>query len=139
MTKEVDLVGTDDRGTSSLFFLAERASLFGPHPVDACLPVGDEDVGDFLALSCPPGHGAGRSILEVVGVGNNSHRSSPIFRHRLHWRQRRRRPRFGAPFNAPGAGPIGARGPMTNAAPRRPCSVTNKGADKWEQYGYMSS
>ena len=76
--EELDLVHTDRGTTLDLFPSTQRSGLTRGHRGDADLAVGDEDVGDLLALPGPAGHGGSGSVLHVVGMGDDRQAAMPV-------------------------------------------------------------
>ncbi len=83
MREKLDVIDPDDGAARNLLSHAKRPHFGGVHRVDAGLALGDQQITDGLALLGPSRHGAGCSVLHVVGMGDDRQRRRPIFRNVL--------------------------------------------------------
>src|SRR5664280_1712942 len=77
-----------------------EAGLLRRQPVDAGLAVGEQAVGDLLALPGPAGDSGGRAVLHVVRMSHHCKRTLPVLGQRLEWGGGYRRFGHAIPFDA---------------------------------------
>jgi hypothetical protein len=78
MAEKLDVVDSDDSRTPTLFFFSERSCFVRRSASDARLAAGGQDVRHLLALGGPAGDGTGRSVFQVVGVGDDGEGTFPV-------------------------------------------------------------
>ncbi len=76
--EELHLTDTDDRGRATLFFLADRAGLFGRQTGDSGLAARGQDISHVFAAIGPLRHCCGCAVFDVIGMRHDDNRALPV-------------------------------------------------------------